>query len=281
MNSSYSTRSVGEPGTQDYRAFISFNGHTISALHDIPLAISSASSDLILNMIVECPRWSSAKMALAAEEPFAPIKHTMSRKGRPAFVRSVFPHHGYVWNYGCLPQTWSEDAPLHACEIGERISQIGDIVQVRVLGVLAPRDENILRWTLLVINTTDPLANRLRSLKDVEQHLPGIVSSTKEWFRLYKLPEGKDQNTLDLGGEAKGAEYARDIVRSSHDAWKRLVLGSSQTVDLTNVTIRNSSRLLQIRDADENKAFAVTQHGAGEGPPAPKSSEKWWFVGTT
>lgn len=26
------------------------------------------------------------------------------KKGKMRFVGNVFPHHGYIWNYGCFPQ---------------------------------------------------------------------------------------------------------------------------------------------------------------------------------
>jgi inorganic pyrophosphatase len=54
-------------------------------------------------MIVEAPRWSNAQTVLTPAEAFAPIRHAM-RGRRPAYVRNTFPHRGYIWNYGVLPQ---------------------------------------------------------------------------------------------------------------------------------------------------------------------------------
>ncbi|KAF7302576.1 Pantothenate kinase [Mycena chlorophos] len=290
-NSTYSTRSVGEQGTEDFRAFIAFNGHAVSTLHDIPLTPSDGRSsneildehhrELTLNMVVECPRWTSAKMTISTTEPFTPIHQAVTSRGRLAYVRNVFPHHGYIWNYGLLPQTWDEGAPLHVCEIGERVASIGDVLRVRVLGILAPRDEGVLSWTLLVVNTADPLAKRLHNLGDVESNCPGIMTATKEWFRLYKLPDNKDENTFDLKDVAH-REYARDVVRRAHETWKSLVTfaGPAQLVDLTNVTLRNSSTLVSSQDADKSETFAATELGIGTAPTDPDSATKWWHIGT-
>ena len=55
-------------------------------------------------MVVKCPRWTSARLELSKDEPFNPIRQESGKSGRPLFIRQVFPHHGYDWNYGILPQ---------------------------------------------------------------------------------------------------------------------------------------------------------------------------------
>jgi inorganic pyrophosphatase len=72
---------------------------------------------------------------------------------------------------------------VHACELGERVAQVGDVRKVRVLGLLAPRDEGVLRWTLLVVDVADPSAARLRNVADLERECPGMITATKEWLR--------------------------------------------------------------------------------------------------
>jgi inorganic pyrophosphatase len=42
---------------------------------------------------------------IATGERLNPIKQDV-KKGALRFVHNVFPHHGYIWNYGALPQTW-------------------------------------------------------------------------------------------------------------------------------------------------------------------------------
>ena len=35
--------------------------------------------------------------------PLNPIVQD-EKKGKPRFVHNCFPHHGYIWNYGAIPQ---------------------------------------------------------------------------------------------------------------------------------------------------------------------------------
>ena len=81
--------------------FIEQNGSVVSPFHDIPLFADQTNG--ILNMVVEVPRWTNAKMEISKEEPFNPIKQDV-KKGRLRYVRNCFPHHGYIWNYGAFPQ---------------------------------------------------------------------------------------------------------------------------------------------------------------------------------
>ncbi|KAJ7116796.1 inorganic diphosphatase [Mycena crocata] len=291
MSSTYVPRIVGAPNTQEHRVFVSYNEHIVSSLHDVPLhpnpSPNSSTSELVnktedaellLNMVVEAPRWTSAQMAIAPGEAFAPIRQAM-RGRRLLHVKNCFPHRGYIWNYGALPQTWDEGAPLRVCELGERVAQAGDVCTVRVLGILAPRDEGILRWTLLAVDIADPLAARVHNIADLERECPGMVTATKEWFRLYKLPDGKDQNTLELGGEVKETDFAREILRKAHQGWRNVVTDntSSDFVDPSNVTIRNSPGF--IRDGDAGLHDATQE---GPRPPAPiaSSASKWWYIGS-
>ena len=56
-------------------------------------------------MVVEVPRWSNAKLEISLGEKLNPVKQDI-KKGKLRFVANCFPHHGYIWNYGALPQTW-------------------------------------------------------------------------------------------------------------------------------------------------------------------------------
>jgi inorganic pyrophosphatase len=43
---------------------------------------------------------------ISKEETLNPIKQDI-KKGKLRYVRNCFPHHGYLWNYGCFPQVLS------------------------------------------------------------------------------------------------------------------------------------------------------------------------------
>ncbi|KAG8817783.1 Inorganic pyrophosphatase [Serendipita sp. 399] len=210
-------------------------------------------------MVVEVPRWTNAKMEISKEEPFNPIKQDIKR-GKLRFVRNCFPHHGYIWNYGAFPQTWEDPQQVHAetkahgdndpldvCEIGEQLGYVGQVKQVKVLGIMALLDEGETDWKVIVVDVNDPLAPKLNDIEDVERHLPGLIRATNEWFRIYKIPDGKPENTFAFSGEAKNKKYATEIIHECHEAWRRLaVTGESPaktaTYDLSilNATVENS-----------------------------------------
>lgn len=76
-------------------------GVPISPMHDIPLYADE--DNKIMNMVVEIPRWTNAKMEICLKEILNPIKQDV-KKGKLRFVANCFPHHGYIWNYGAFPQ---------------------------------------------------------------------------------------------------------------------------------------------------------------------------------
>lgn len=41
-------------------------------------------------------------------------------------------------------------------------------------------------------------------IDDVRKHKPGYLEATIEWFRLYKVPDGKPENRFAFNGEFKG-----------------------------------------------------------------------------
>jgi len=42
-------------------------------------------------------------------------------------------------------------------------------------------------------------------------------------FRIYKIPDGKPENTFAFSGEAKNKKYATEIIHECHEAWRRLI----------------------------------------------------------
>lgn len=74
----------------------------MSPFHDVPLYATADKS--VLNMVVEIPRWTNAKLEISKDKPFNPILQD-TKKGKLRYVRNCFPYHGYIWNYGAFPQT--------------------------------------------------------------------------------------------------------------------------------------------------------------------------------
>lgn len=261
----YSTRIIGAPNTLEHRVYIEEEGNVVSPFHDIPLFADATNG--ILNMIVEIPRWTNAKMEISKEESFNPIKQD-TKRGKLRYVRNCFPHHGYIWNYGAFPQTWEDPNQVHAetkakgdndpldvCEIGEQIGYVGQVKRVKVLGIMALLDEGETDWKVIVVDVNDPLAGRLNDIEDVERHLPGLIRATNEWFRIYKIPDGKPENNFAFAGEARNKRYAIEIIHECHEAWRRLVSGDTPAktanydLSIANLTVNFSPSQVRVTDS--------------------------------
>ncbi len=120
-----------------------------------------------------------------------------------------------------------DNDPLDVCEIGEQVGYVGQVKQVKVLGIMALLDEGETDWKVIVIDVRDPLASRMNDIEDVERQLPGLIRATNEWFRIYKIPDGKPENNFAFSGEAKNKKYATEIIHECHEAWRRLISGES------------------------------------------------------
>jgi inorganic pyrophosphatase len=323
----FTARKIGAPHTLEHRVYIEKDGVPVSPFHDIPLYANEQQT--VLNMIVEIPRWTNAKqevrlsssytqailsstliwllcfVKISKEEPLNPIKQD-TKKGKLRFVRNCFPHKGYLWNYGAFPQTWEDpnvthpetkqkgdNDPLDVCEIGELVAKPGEVKQVKVLGVMALLDEGETDWKIIVIDVNDPLAPRLNDIEDVERHLPGLLRATNEWFRIYKIPDGKPENQFAFSGECKNRKYAMEIVRECAEAWERLITGKTQRGDIslwvalqyeritllsltrlhsTNVTVPNS------QDRVDPSKLNIPK-GEDKAPaPIDPSIDKWFYI---
>ncbi|VDM53186.1 unnamed protein product [Angiostrongylus costaricensis] len=211
----------------DYRIFISGPVGVISPWHDVPLFADEANK--IYNMIVEIPRWTNAKMEMATAEPMNPIKQD-TKKGFPRFVHNIFPHKGYIWNYGALPQTWEnpnhivpdtgakgDNDPIDVIEIGSKVQQRGSVVQVKIVGTLALIDEGETDWKLVAIDVKDPQADHVNSIGDVENDL--IILN----LALPCLLSGLLQNKFAFNGEYKDSDYAHNVIAKTHEFWKSLI----------------------------------------------------------
>ncbi|KAK3995492.1 inorganic pyrophosphatase [Cladorrhinum sp. PSN332] len=284
MASQYGVRKVGAPYTLEHRVYVEKDGVPISPFHDIPLYANAEKT--VLNMIVEIPRWTNAKQEISKDELLNPIKQDI-KKGKLRFVRNCFPHKGYLWNYGAFPQTWEDpnvvhpetkakgdNDPLDVCEIGELVGYTGQVKQVKVLGVMALLDEEETDWKVIVIDVNDPLAPKLNDVEDVERHLPGLLRATNEWFRIYKIPDGKPENQFAFTGECKNKKYAQDVIAECNEAWEKLITGKTpSSIATTNLTVSHSQSRVS---PDQLPPLPHNQ----ELPPAPidASIDKWFFI---
>ncbi|KAI8066845.1 inorganic pyrophosphatase [Gongronella butleri] len=283
----YQTRHVGAPNTLEYRVYFEKNGVPASPFHDIPLFANEEKT--VLNMVVEIPRWTNAKLEISKDDAFNPIKQD-TKKGKLRFVRNCFPHKGYIWNYGAFPQTWEDpnhtnaetkakgdNDPIDVLEIGQQVATIGQIKQVKVLGVMALLDEGETDWKVITIDVNDPLAPKLNDIEDVEKQLPGLIRATNEWFRIYKIPDGKPENVFAFSGEAKNKKYATEVIMETHDAWKALINGSADKKDIQVVNVNVDESPFKV-SADDAVVSSVPAANPEPAAPIDESIDKWFFI---
>ncbi|KAJ5624219.1 hypothetical protein N7510_000528 [Penicillium lagena] len=282
---SYGIRKIAQPHTLEHRVYIEKDGVPVSPFHDIPLYANEQQT--VLNMVVEIPRWTNAKQEISKEEFLNPIKQD-TKKGKLRFVRNCFPHKGYLWNYGAFPRTWEDphnvhpetkakgdNDPLDVCEIGELVGYPGQVKQVKVLGVMALIDEEETDWKIIVIDVNDPLAPKLNDIEDVERHLPGLLRATNEWFRIYKIPDGKPENQFAFSGECKNRKYAMDVIQECSEAWEKLITGKAQAGD---ISLANSTVEGTAHTADPNQLAAIPRGENLPAAPIDGSIDKWFFI---
>lgn len=224
----------------------------ISPFHDIPFRNGE-----YVNCVNEIPRFEHAKFEICKEEPFNPIKQDI-KKGKMRFVDNIFPFCGYPFNYGAIPQTWEDPTvedheckaygdndPIDVVDISAGRKSVGQVYKAKILGALALLDDGEADWKVLVIDSQDPMCERISDVEDVRKHFPNLLESAFRWFRDYKIPTGKPQNSFAFGGQFLGAQAAKQIVERAHESWKRLLAKGYKDVSVRNTTQKNTEGYCQ------------------------------------
>lgn len=190
-----------------------------------------------------------------------------------------------------MPQTWEnpshldpstgckgDNDPIDVLEIGSRVAKRGEIVQVKILGVVALIDEGETDWKVITIDITDPVADQMTDINDVDKFFPGLLKATIEWFKIYKIPDGKPENQFAFNGDAKNAAFATNVVLETHKFWKSLI---SKEVEVTNIscattTVEDSPFLIS-----KETAAQTVQNYSGTGAESEivgDQVDKWHFI---
>nr|KAF6501997.1 inorganic pyrophosphatase 2 [Molossus molossus] len=211
-------------------------------------------------MIVEVPRWTNAKMEIATEEPLNPIKQDI-KDGKLRYVANIFPHKGYIWNYGALPQVLSR----------------GEVIHVKILGVLALIDQGETDWKLIAINVNDPEASKFHDIDDIKKYKPGYLEATLNWFRFYKVPEGKPENQFAFNGEFKNKAFALEVIKSTHECWKALLMKKCDAgaINCTNVQVCDSP----FHCTQEEAKSLVESVSSSVSKASNEEEQVWHFLG--
>jgi len=191
-------------------------------------------------------------MEINKETPFNPIVQD-TKKGKLRFY-----HSDSLVNYGAFPQTWEDPAhadilvpkyegdngvsntehdatksmqpivcadPTDVIDVSDRMTNSGDIYVVKVVGALGMVDGGELDWKIVVIDMADPLADEVDDVADLADSHPlsKKLVEVRNWFRDYKLPDGKPENEFANGGKYYSKSDALTVVKEQHELWARLV----------------------------------------------------------
>jgi inorganic pyrophosphatase len=125
---------------------------------------------------------------------------------------------------------------VDVCEIGARIVKTGEIRPVKILGIL---------WKVVAIDAEDKWAPFLNDIDDVAKQLPGTLDAIREWFRTYKIPDGKPPNVFGLDENFMDKHYALEIIKECNHAWKELITGEKErNIDQYDPAVRGLVRKL-------------------------------------
>ncbi|XP_032079980.1 inorganic pyrophosphatase 2, mitochondrial [Thamnophis elegans] len=300
----YDTEQRGRLHSAEFRLYFkNSKGKYISPFHDIPLFVDpnedeevpskrskNNGNEVVFNMIVEVPRWTNAKMEIATKEPMNPIKQDV-KKGKLRYVANIFPHKGYIWNYGALPQTWEDPGhtddntgccgdndPIDVCEIGAQVRTLGEVVKVKALGIIGLIDEGETDWKVIAISVDDPHAQKIHDIDDVRKFFPGYLEATVDWLRRYKVPDGKPENKFAFNSTFKDKAFALDIIKSTHECWKALVHKKADggAIKCTNLLVGTSPYCCNEEDI---QSIVQSAPPLVEEPSVSKEVDRWHFLG--
>lgn len=178
------------------KVFLSINNEKKSFWHDL----NTKCDNEIFNMVIEIPYGIKLKTSVSINEEFNPIVPDLIKdyQGK-LYCRewAVYP----IFNYGFLPRTFQsrdikyngyngDNDALDVCEISQNHVhdfKIGDIVKVRVLGSFCLIDQGEYDWKIIAVRKESRIKKEEADAK---------IKEIMEWFRTYKVFEGKKENSF-------------------------------------------------------------------------------------
>uniref|UniRef100_A0A8C6BUN0 inorganic diphosphatase n=1 Tax=Monodon monoceros TaxID=40151 RepID=A0A8C6BUN0_MONMO len=254
----YRTEEHGQPHSPGYHLFFK----NVAEENGIPTKRARNDEyENLFNMVVEVPPWTNAKMETATEESLNPIKQDV-KDGKLPYVANIFPHKGYIWNDG----------------IRSKVLSHGDVVHVKNPGILALIDQDETDWKLIAINVNDPEASKFHDIDDVKKYKPGYLEAMLNWFRFYKIPEGKLENQFfAFNGEFKNKAFALKVIKSTYEYCKAWLTEKCDggAINWTNVQVCDSPfhcSQEEARSLVESVPFSLNK-GSNE------EDQVWHFLG--
>jgi inorganic pyrophosphatase len=219
-----------------------------------------------VNYVCEIPYGTTAKYEISTTGALNPIEFDRTKDGRPRhYALSSVVNYGALPRTFEDPDRadeWTglrgDGDPVDLCEISSsfgsmlRKPHIGGVYTVKVLGALALVDGGETDWKVIAIKADDPLAQVLDDLGDIFGSSGGqlsgsgnalakkgkiadadtlcrVLEGVREWYRCYKIPEGKGENGFGFDGAFQNKKTALDVIESTNHQWQELVFRTLQT----------------------------------------------------
>lgn len=119
-------------------------------------------------------------------------------------------------------------------------------------------DEGECDWKVVVIDAEDKWAPFLNDIDDVERELPGQLDAIREWYRTYKIPDGKPPNVFGLDEKFMNKKYAMGVIDECHHAWEQLISGE-KIREVQKETVKSEVRDL-VRNLSRNSLFLLADN---------------------
>ena len=124
------------------------------------------------------------------------------------YDRMIFSSMMYPADYGFIPETMALDGdPLDVLVLVTEPTFPGCVMEVKPIGVFHMTDEKGPDEKIICVPVSDPIANKLADLKEMNPHL---ISEIEHFFQVYKDLEKKK---VDVGGWGN-IEEAKAIIKA-------------------------------------------------------------------
>lgn len=144
-----------------------------------------AVQDSSVTAVVEIPAGTHAKWEVSVSGAFMEWE---LKDGK----RRVIQYLPYPCNYGMIPgtlqsaDTGGDGDPLDILVLGRAVER-GEVIPVRLLGVLKMLDDGEVDDKLIAVSYSGPLSD-VRSLDELREKYPGVTEILEIWFVNYKGP---------------------------------------------------------------------------------------------
>lgn len=132
------------------------------------------------------------------------------------YDRMIFSSMMYPADYGFIPETLALDGdPLDVLVLVTEPTFPGCVMEVKPIGVFHMADEKGPDEKIICVPVSDPIANRISDLKELNPHL---IQEIEHFFQVYKDLEKKKVDVGDWGD----VNEAREIIKSCVDRFEKL-----------------------------------------------------------